>query len=269
MPGIVRTKNEKWRAAETAIIICDMWDRHHSINATRRVAELAQPINALANEARRRNVLIIHAPSSCMKAYEGTAARKRARNAPRASNLPKDINKWCSWLSDENQEVYPIDQSDGGVDDDRAEAKAWHAQLKSLGRNPDAPWVRQIDAIEIHDSDVISDSGTEIWNVLEQHGIKNVLLCGVHTNMCVLGRPFGLRQMAKNGMNVALIRDLTDTMYNPNMRPYVSHFAGTDLIIDHIEKFVCPTISSNQVMGVEHPFRFKHDQRKHLVIVSR
>ena len=33
--------------------------------------------------------------------------------------------------------------------------------------------------------------------------------------MCVLGRPFGLRQMAKNGKNVVLMRDMTDTMYNP------------------------------------------------------
>ena len=34
---------------------------------------------------------------------------------------------------------------------------------------------------------------------------------GVHTNMCVLGRPFGLRQMARLGKNTALVRDMTDT----------------------------------------------------------
>ena len=27
----------------------------------------------------------------------------------------------------------------------------------------------------------------------------NVILCGVHLNMCVLGRPFGIRQMVKLG----------------------------------------------------------------------
>ena len=63
--------------------------------------------------------------------------------------------------------------------------------------------------------------------------------------MCVLGRPFGLRQMAKNGKNVVLMRDMTDTMYNPaKLALRVSHFAGTDLIVQHIEKFVCPTITS-------------------------
>ena len=78
--------------------------------------------------------------------------------------------------------------------------------------------------------------------------------------MCVLGRPFGLRQMAKNGKKVVLVRDLTDTMYNPKRWPYVSHFAGTDLIVAHIERYVCPTITSDQLLGGK-PFRFNNDKR--------
>ena len=80
-------------------------------------------------------------------------------------------------------------------------------------------------------------------------GIKNVILVGVHTNMCVLGRPFGLRQMAQNGKNVVLMRDMTDTMYNPGRAPYVSHFTGTDLIVEHIEKWVCPTKMNSKMPG--------------------
>jgi hypothetical protein len=118
-----------------------------------------------------------------------------------------------------------------------------------------APWKRQIDAITIRDEDAVSDSGVEIWNLLTDQGIKNVMLLGVHTNMCVLGRPFGLRQMSKNGKNTVLVRDLTDTMYNPAKAPYVSHFEGTARIVEHIEKFVCPTITSDQIIG-GNPFRF-------------
>jgi len=80
----------------------------------------------------------------------------------------------------------------------------------------------------------------------------------VHTNMCVLGRPFGLRQMVKNGKNAVLVRDMTDTMYNPRSAPFVTHFRGTELIIEHIEKFVCPTITSDQLIGGK-VFRFKGD----------
>ena len=139
-------------------------------------------------------------------------------------------------------------------------------QIEGLGRNPRAPWKSQIDVLQIDDEDVISDSGEEIWSMLEQRGIENVMLLGVHTNMCVLGRPFGLRQMARNGKNTVLVRDMTDTMYNPQRSPYVSHFTGTDLIVEHIEKWVCPTITSDQIIGGA-PFRFSNDQRPHLAIV--
>ena len=50
---------------------------------------------------------------------------------------------------------------------------------------------------------------------MRQRGIKNVIVMGVHTNMCVLGRPFSIRQMVYQGQNVVLVRDMTDTMYNP------------------------------------------------------
>ena len=114
--------------------------------------------------------------------------------------------------------------------------------------------------------DYISDRGDEVWNILEQRGIKCVILTGVHTNMCVLGRPFGLRQMVRNGKCVVLMRDMTDTMYNPARWPYVSHFTGTDLVISHVERPVCPTITSDQLLGGK-PFRSPDDQRRHLVIV--
>ncbi len=126
------------------------------------------------------------------------------------------------------------------------------------GTEPARAWKAQHAGIKIHDGDAISDSGVEIWNLLEQRGIDNVILLGVHTNMCVLGRPFGLRQMAKNGKHVVLMRDMTDTMYNPKKAPFVSHFRGTELIIEHIEKFVCPTITSAQVIGGKE-FRFRGD----------
>jgi nicotinamidase-related amidase len=131
-----------------------------------------------------------------------------------------------------------------------------------MGRNPKAPWKSQIAVLKIDaDKDAISDSGPEIWSMLEERGIHNVILLGVHTNMCVLGRPFGLRQMAKNGKNVVLMRDMTDTMYNPAKRPFVSHFEGTRLIIEYIQAYVCPTITSDQLIG-GNEFRFKGDEAK-------
>ncbi len=260
--------SRNWNPAETAVVVCDMWDLHHCLNATRRGAEMAPRMNRFLNTARRQGALIIHAPSSCMAAYEDHPARLRALAAPRSQHLPKEIGQWCYNIPSEEQGDYPIDQTDGGEDDDLAEHAEWASQLEALGRNPKAPWKKQTDALYIDAAaDIISDNGEEIWSVMEQRGVKNVILVGVHVNMCVLGRPFGLRQMAKNGKQVVLVRDLTDTMYNPARKPYVSHFTGTDLIVEHIEKWVCPTITSDQLLGGR-PFRFRNDRRPHLVIVS-
>jgi hypothetical protein len=77
--------------------------------------------------------------------------------------------------------------------------------------------------------------------------------------MCVLGRPFAIRQMVKQGKNVALVRDLTDTMYNPAMRPQVSHFEGTRLMVEHVERYWCPSFESTALLGGQ-PFRFQGDQ---------
>jgi nicotinamidase-related amidase/type 1 glutamine amidotransferase len=263
----VREKTEQWEASETAVILCDMWDAHHCLNAVRRAEEMAPRMNQVLESARNRGALILHAPSSCMEPYQNHPARRRAQEAPPARNLPKDIGEWCRLIPSEEKGKYPIDQSDGGEDDDPVEHEQWHQRLAGMGRNPQSPWKAEIDLLKIQDKDAISDSGVEVWNLLEHRRIKNVILMGVHANMCVLGRPFGLRQMAKNGKNVVLMRDLTDTMYNPERWPYVTHFVGTELIVEHIEKFVCPTITSVDFLGGE-PFRFKNDRRSILMVIG-
>lgn len=255
----VTTRPEAWPAGKTAVIVCDMWDAHHCLNAVRRENEMVPRTEAFLRKARAQGAFIIHAPSSCMAAYQDHPARKRAQAAPAAKTLPKGIDQWCTKIPAEDKGKYPIDQSDGGEDDDPKEHAEWHAKLAATGRNPKAPWKSQHAGLTIRDEDAVSDSGVEIWNLLEARGIDRVMLVGVHTNMCVLGRPFGLRQLAKNGKNVVLVRDLTDTMYNPKMPPMVSHFEGTRLIVAHIEKFVCPTVTSDQLIGGKE-FRFKGDE---------
>ncbi|MCA8999439.1 MAG: isochorismatase family protein, partial [Planctomycetaceae bacterium] len=260
-------RDEQWNPKETALIVCDVWDLHHCLKAVRRLEEFAPRLNEVVKAAREQGVTIIHSPSDCMAAYADHPARSRAEQAPGAEYQPPMIDQWCSRIPSEERGVYPIDQSDGGEDDNPVEHQEWAAKLKAMGRNPGTPWKKQHDKIEIDTSqDYITDKGVEVWNILSERGIKNVILTGVHVNMCVLGRPFGLRQMARNGKNVVLMRDMTDAMYNPERWPYVSHYTGNDLIISHIERFICPTITSDQLLGGE-PFQFSKDTRPHLVMV--
>ena len=263
-----KTKQVDWAANKTAVIVCDVWDAHHSINAVRRLDEFVTRLDEVLKTARDSGAVIIHAPSDCMPQYADHPARRRAIQARQGiQTLPDGIQLWCSQIPSEEAAFYPIDQSDGGEDDDPKEHQAWARKLANEGRNPGMPWLKQHPKIMIHpDRDYISDRGDEVWSILEKQGIEHVILTGVHTNMCVLGRPFGLRQLARTGKDVVLMRDMTDTMYNPQRWPFVSHFTGTDRIINHVERHICPTITSDQMLGGK-PFRFKNDLRPHVVFV--
>lgn len=242
----------QWDPQETAIVICDMWDKHWCAGATSRVAEMAPRMNEVVATAREQGVLIIHCPSNCVDndIYQSTPQRELARQAPPVeTKIP--LQQWCQ-LDEEREGVLPI-------------------QVTHDGCNCNPPcqrgraWTRQIETIEIAEGDAITDSA-EAYNLMRQRGIENVIVMGVHTNMCVLGRPFSIRQLSYQGLNVALMRDMTDTMYDSRGAPYVSHYTGTDLIVQHIERYWGPTLTSVDFLGGEE-FRFHKDTRPHVVIV--
>lgn len=214
-------------AAQVAIIVCDMWDNHWSRGAAERVDEMAPRMNAVLKAARAKGIRIIHAPSETMNVYADSPARQRVRHAPYIAP-PTEGERSAPSL--------PIDDSDGGSDTGETEThKAWSQQHEAI----------EIDAAV----DGISDNGQEIYNYLQQHGIRQVLIMGVHTNMCILNRSFGIKQLVKWGVNVALVRDMTDAMYNPARAPYVEHDAGTQLVIGYIERFWCPTVTSDAILA--------------------
>lgn len=241
-----------WKPEQTAIIVCDMWDDHTCKQAARRVAEMAPHMNKTLNAARKKGVFIIHAPSGRMNFYDGTPGRQRALDAPFAE-APLDF-KWKYWNDEKEGAPLPFVRAGGcGC---KVNCKGWEPDETGLRhwKGEKIPWTRQIKTIEIADEDAISDNGQEIYNLLEAKGIKNVVLMGVHTNLCVCGRPFGLRQMVYQGKNAVLCRDLTDSLFQQN-NPPISHFRGTELVIEHIEMKICPTITSTTFTG-KPAFRF-------------
>jgi type 1 glutamine amidotransferase/nicotinamidase-related amidase len=245
----VELKPLHWDAGQTAIVICDMWDGHYCRASESRVAEMAPFMNEVISAARDKGVLIIHSPSGCMDKYEGMPQRKLAQDAPPVeTKIP--LEKWC-YIDKGFEGELPIDDS---VPCEDAEPRPAVRMFS-----------RQHEAIKIAEPDAITDS-VEAYYLLRQRGIKNLIVMGVHTNMCVLGRPFGIRQMVRQGINVALMRDMTDSMYNPAMKPMVSHFRGTELIIEHIEKHWCPTITSSDITG-QSAFRFNDDKRPRVEII--
>jgi len=213
-------------AARVALVICDMWDNHWSRGAVEREAALLPRMEDVIRQARQQGIHIIHAPSETMDFYADHPARRRILMAPYISP-PADFDRPAPPL--------PIDDSDGGSDTGETQMyKAWSRQHPEV----------VIDVAR----DLISDKGAEIYSYLQANAIEQVLIMGVHTNMCVLNRSFAIKQMVKWGVNIALVRDLTDTMYNPAMSPYVSHDEGTRLVVEYIEKFWCSSLHSDDLL---------------------
>ena len=121
---------------ETALLICDMWDRHWCRGATQRVGILAERINLLVAQARASGIQIVHAPSDTMEFYKEYPQRRRmldiVKVQPPASLGLKDP-------------PLPIDDSDGGCD--------------TPGDAPFKAWNRQHPGISFGPDDAISDSG--------------------------------------------------------------------------------------------------------------
>lgn len=240
--GSIRVTEEplRWDVAKTAVIIIDMWDTHTCHSAAQRVAAMAPRTNQVVSAARSLGVMIIHAPSDTMKYYAGRPERLRMQQAPLAPS-PFPIHA----TEPDRDEARKLPAA--GCDDAVPEKFTGPAPATTRGFYP---WEREHPAIEVASYDGISDSGQEIYNFLTQEGITNVALMGVHTNICILNRAFGVREMKKLGFNVVVVRDLTDAAYDPRQRPFVSHARGTELVVEHIEADWCPSILSDDLMKV-------------------
>ena len=255
-----------FRADETAIIVIDMWNSHWCDVEVLRSDVIGKKLNKTLTPLREMGVTIIHAPSDCADDfYKDHPARKRVtENVGSYANpgTPWSIQNYtmpevskadpdAPWVQDP---AYPLHIFGGGCDGSRGPTQQ--------------PWYEEMALITIDNkTDYISaepgwwpDRSQEIFNLLSSLQIKNVLFAGVATNLCVLGRPFGIKATRTwaaattpaphySGIEqIALLRDLTDPMYNPvRDAPYVSHEDGLQLQVEFIEKVWAPTVHTDSV----------------------
>jgi hypothetical protein len=196
-------------------------------------------MNEVLWAARDHGLMIIHSPSAVTGVYANTPQRLRMqRTEPVQPPVP--IRSWCPLDPDRepspagNEGLFPFETKIAGCDDPVP------APLVQK-------YTRQHPGLDIVGFDGISDKGGEIFSYCYRQGIKNIAIMGVSTNVCLLSRSFGIRQLVRLGFEVALVRDLTDVMYDPRQPPYVSHARGTELVVEHIESYWCPSIESRDL----------------------
>ena len=166
---------------KTALIICDMWDNHWCKGAAARVVEMAPRMNDLLNYMRDNGCVIVHCPSDTMEYYKDYPQRKKILEL--AENVMLNVNETNRAKIESLPLLY--------VDMKRVECDCGDADHKCEQRQP---WSKQIDTLEIKDIDLIGDN-EEVLKAFITLGIEQVLIMGVHTNLCVLHRRFAIKNL--------------------------------------------------------------------------
>jgi nicotinamidase-related amidase len=181
---------------KTAIVVIDMWNSHWCMTASERVSAMVPRMNAVLDIARSLGMQVVWNPSDVVTAYAGYPQYERAvavehRDPPVVRDVPA-----AKFTAPGGGCMCGPGFACGGN-------YGWD------GMHPD---------LLIADEDLISSSTDEIYSLLADKGITNIIYMGVHTNMCVYGKPGALSFMWQAGFNCLLARDLNDaiTQYNPS-----------------------------------------------------
>jgi len=221
------TSNRIVRAAENvdsdkvAVVIVDPWNYHWCMTACERVSAMAPRWNRALACARKLGMPILWAPSDVVGMYSGYPQRERALAVP--------------LLPVPNERAMPPARFTAPVGGCmcgpgiRCVANYGHDSM-----NPD---------LVLADDDFIASSTEEVYSLLKRRGITHIIYMGLHTNMCLFGKPGAMKYLVQAGMKCMLARDLNDafTSYDP-----ASGFTpdqGTRQIDEDLERAGVPTIN--------------------------
>ena len=243
-------------ACRVGVIISDMWDVHWCKGASERTAALAEPMERLLQALRGSGAVIAHCPSRVASSfYANTSARKNTLAYP--NDKPEE-------MPDIRRHLERIPPVASLIDPHRRQCDCRPDKCEDLHPRP---WTRQIDTLSICDNDFMCDDSVggedefRILNAFSALQITHVLIMGVHTNLCVIHRNFGVRRLLLSGFTPIFVRDMTDCMVPREEKPYHDHFTALSDVIDYIEEYLCASIGSSQITGRE-DFHFASDQRR-------
>jgi hypothetical protein len=129
----------------------------------------------------------------------------------------------------------------------------------SCPRPPGAKSVGQHPNLLLHQDDLMTESPEELWNLTQERGIKTLIYMGGATNMCLPGRPFGMLNMKKYGLNVVLDRNPDHLIHrvpdgwngdleDPAFGPEFAKQNGWREIVSYYERYICPTIDGGMLI---------------------
>jgi nicotinamidase-related amidase len=206
---------------KTAVIVVDMWNYHWCMTASERVSAMVPRMNSVLSIARELGIQIVWNPSDVVTAYSGYPQYERAvavehRHAPKirqplSTNFTAHVGRCMCSSETECQGNY-----------------GWDAM------HPD---------LVIADNDLISSSTDEIYTLLNDRRITDIIYMGVHTNMCVFGKPGAMSSMWSAGFNCMLAGDLNDAFTTCKPDKNCTLDMGTAEINENLQQSGIPNIN--------------------------
>lgn len=217
--GKILLTTEKVDPKRVGVIAVDVWNFHWCKTATMRVDAIVPRMNRALDAARALGMTVMLCPSDVVDNYVGYAQREAVFALPKLA-VPSVVNVTCPPVPDA-----------GGCACGRERCAVNYG------------WDGMHPALRIAEADLMPDTQAEVYAICQKYGLTHLIYVGFHTQVCLLGKPMGLKAMKSAGLRCVLARDMTDAHpgYDParNFTPDLN----TEQVVEHFEKHLSPTIS--------------------------
>ncbi|MGH9633061.1 MAG: NPCBM/NEW2 domain-containing protein [Bryobacteraceae bacterium] len=212
--------------AKTAVFLIDAWHYHWCRTWRNRAGSLVPRINHSLDGARKLGMTLVFSPTNAMRDLNESQQRKNTL-ALADQVLPKLTD-----LHDPYPGAIRWGMCECGLGDD------CHYTNNVNNQHPE---------IRMTPAEYIALTQQEAYNVLKKHGIEHIIYTGFATNMCMWGKPTGMKFMRQFGFDCMVARDLTEAItryaeesFNPTR--------GTLEVIELIERDLGPTLSMEKTL---------------------
>ena len=216
---------EKVNPKRVGVIAVDVWNFHWCKTATMRVDAIVPRMNKALDAARALGMTVMLCPSDVVDNYAGYPQREVIFALPKLP-VPSMVNVTC-----------PPAPDAGGCACGRERCAGTYG------------WDGMHPAFRIGEADLMPDTQAEVYAICRKFGLTHLIYVGFHTQVCLLGKPMGLKAMKSAGLHCMLARDMTDAHpgYDParNFTPDLN----TEQVVEHFEKHLAPTIHFQQELA--------------------
>jgi hypothetical protein len=224
--GNPQTTTEYVNSKKIAVFAIDCWHFHWCRTWRSRAGSMMPRFNYSFDAARKLGMTFVFSPTNAMRDLNEVPQRIATLALP-SHPLPELLS-----LPDR----YP-----GAIRWGMCECGLGEACFYSNNNNNQHP------DLKMTADDFIALTQQEAYNILKERGLTHIIYTGFATNMCMWGKPTGMKFMRQFGFRCCFARDMTEAItgyleesFNPTR--------GTMEVIEAVERDLSPSIDMEQTL---------------------